>query len=90
MSDDPWGGIPERMRGGIMRSSLNTAFRPVTSDRGDLQRSARGVPAPRASLFNHVAFCITTFYNHAPIASWGSPDWFDAWVARGGNRGKRQ
>ena len=37
-------------------------------------------------LFNYVMY----FYNHAPIGSWGSPDCFDAWVARGGDRGKRQ
>ena len=89
MSDDPLSNIPERMRGGITRY-LEHGIPPghflTAVICNDLHEACRCADDEnKYLLFDYVMY----FYNHAPIGCWGSPDCFDAWVARGGDRGKQ-
>ena len=87
MSPD-WGGIPERMRGGITRY-LEHGIPPghflTAVICNDLREACeRADDENKHLLFEYVKF----FYCHTPVGCWGSPENFEAWVKRGGDRGR--
>jgi hypothetical protein len=87
ISSEDWGRIPERMRDGILnyierRWPPGGFLQAVICN--DLREAAgRADDENQLLLFEYVKF----FYNHAPHECWGSPEKFQAWLAKNGECG---